>query len=220
MISARKTFWASLLLAAGLFTPALVAQEEAHEALDHRVRSFLDAHRGQWRDLNVPEVDGQMLYDLVLENGYTTALELGTSTGHSGIWIAWALAKTGGKLITVEIDERRYDEALGHFEEAGLSQYIDARLTDAHQLVYEIDGPFDFIFVDADKDWYTRYFEALLPKLEVGGCFTAHNVSSRGRRGRGGTGGFVTALENTPDLETEIFQAGGGLSISYKRAEN
>lgn len=220
MISARKAFWASLLLATGLFTPALVAQDETHEALDQRVRSFLEANRRQWRDMNVPVVDGQKLYDLVLENGYTTALELGTSTGHSGIWIAWALAKTGGKLITVEIDERRYNEALENFEEAGLSQYIDARLTDAHQLVYEIEGPFDFIFVDADKDWYTRYFEALLPKLEVGGCFTAHNVSSRGRRGRGGTGGFATALENTPNLETEIFQTGGGLSISYKRAND
>ena len=218
MISAYKTCWATLLLAAGLCAPALVAQEQVHEALDQQVRDFLDDHRGQWRDMNVPEVDGQKLYDLVLENGYTTALELGTSTGHSGIWIAWALAKTGGILITVDIDERRYNEALEHFEEAGLSQYIDARLTDAHQLVHEIEGPFDFIFVDADKDWYTRYFEALLPKLEVGGCFTAHNVSNRGRRGSRGMSGFVAALESSPNLETEIFQAGGGLSISYKRS--
>jgi predicted O-methyltransferase YrrM len=118
--------------------------------------------------MNVPEVDGQKLYDLVVEHGYTRALELGTSTGHSGIWIAWALSKTGGRLITVEIDRGRYEEALANFEAAGLSEYIDARLADAHQLVYEIDGPFDFIFVDADKNWYTRYLEALLPKLAAG----------------------------------------------------
>ncbi len=203
------------LLVAGLAAPDCAAQNETHQdALDRQVREFLDAHRRQWRDMNVPEVDGQKLYDLVVEHGYTRALELGTSTGHSGIWIAWALSKTGGRLITVEIDRGRYEEALANFEAAGLSEYIDARLADAHQLVYEIDGPFDFIFVDADKNWYTRYLEALLPKLAVDGCFTAHNVSGRGRRGMGN---FVSALESTPHLETEIFRSGGGLSVSYVR---
>ncbi len=206
------------LLLTGFLVPACSAQETpAQEALDHQVQEFLDAHRREWRDMNVPTVDGQKLYDLVIENGYTRALELGTSTGHSAIWIAWALSKTGGKLITVEINERRYNEALANFEAAGLSQYIDARLADAHELVYEIDGPFDFIFIDADKNWYTRYFEALLPKLEVGGCFTAHNVSGRGGRGMGG---FVAALENTPNLDTEFFREGSGLSVSYKRTTN
>jgi predicted O-methyltransferase YrrM len=131
--------------------------------------------------------------------------------------MAWALSKTGGKLVTVEIDQGRYDRALENFEAAGLSEYIDARLADAHELVYDIAGPFDFIFVDADKGWYTRYFEALLPKLEVDGCYTAHNVG--GRRGRR-MGGFVAALENTPNLETEFFRDGAGLSVSYKRAPN
>lgn len=194
----------------------------AQEDLDARVRQFLDEHRRSWRDMNVPMADGQVLYDLVVENGYTQALEIGTSTGHSAIWIAWGLSKTGGKLITVEIDERRHRQALENFEEAGLSEYIDARLADAHELVPALPGPYDFVFVDADKDWYTQYFRDVLPKLEVGGCFTAHNVSSRsgGRRGRGGggTSQFVDVLTNTPNLETEFVMSGGGLSVSYKRA--
>lgn len=207
------------LLVAGLAGPECLAQAQPQEtALDRQVRAFLDAHRRQWRDMNVPTVDGQMLYDLIVEHGYTRALELGTSTGHSAIWIAWALSKTGGTLVTVEIDERRYEQALANFEAAGLSQYIDARLADAHELVYEIEGPFDFIFVDADKDWYTRYFQALLPKLETGGCFTAHNVSGRGGRGMRGMDNFVSALESTPNLETEYFRSGSGLSVSFKRA--
>ena len=69
--------------------------------------------------MNVPGEDGQALYDLVVEKGYKNALEIGTSTGHSAIWIAWALSKTGGKLITVEIDEGRHREALANFEKAG-----------------------------------------------------------------------------------------------------
>ena len=192
-------------------------QTQTQEELDARVRSFLEANRRGWRDMNVPQADGQRLYDLVLEGGYTKALEIGTSTGHSAIWIAWALSKTGGKLITVEIDRSRYEEALRNFETAGLTPYIDARLADAHRLVPELEGPFDFVFVDADKDWYTNYFRAVLPKLEVGGCFTAHNVS--GRR-TGWVGEFLDALESTPNLETEILGGrSSGLSVSYRRGE-
>jgi len=193
------------------------AQETTRQQdLDARVRRFLDEHRDSWHDLNVPASDGQVLYDLVVKNGYTRALEVGTSTGHSAIWIAWALSKTGGRLITIEIDERRYNQALENFAAAGLAEFIDARLADAHELVPRLEGPFDFIFVDADKDWYTRYFEALYPKLEVGGCFTAHNVA--GRRARW-TREFLAALEGTPDLETEIVRGGAGISVSYKRRE-
>jgi len=125
-------------------------------------------------------------------------VEIGTSTGHSSIWIAWALSKTGGKLITIEIDERRYREALANFKEAGLSEYIDARLADAHQLVKELPGPFDFVFIDADKDWYTNYAKALIPKLEPGGCLTAHNV--RGPASRGGCRSGTEGRESLPPL--------------------
>lgn len=187
------------------------------EALDARVRSFLDSHQRSWRDLNVPQADGQRLHDLVVEHGYTRALEIGTSTGHSAIWIAWALSKTGGKLITVEIDERRYNQALAYFKEAGLSDFIDARLADAHELVPTLEGPFDFVFIDADKDWYTRYVRAVLPKVTVGGCISAHNVA--GRR-TGWVKDFLDALESTPNLETEIQGSrSSGISVSFKRNE-
>lgn len=209
------------LFALAAVPESLLSQEEGD--LDARVQKFLDDHQRAWRDLNIPMSDGQALYDIIVENGYTKALEIGTSTGHSAIWIAWALSKTGGKLVTIEIDERRYRQALQYFEEAGLSEFIDARLADAHELVPALPGPFDFIFLDADKDWYSQYFRDSLPKLEVGGCFTAHNVSertsSRGRRGRGtsGTGNFVELLRSTPQLETQFIMTGGGLSVSYKR---
>lgn len=198
-----------ILETAALETPA-------HQELDARVRKFLDAHGRSWRDMNVPEADGQRLYDLIVEHGYTRALEIGTSTGHSAIWIAWALSKTGGKLITVEIDERRYNQALQYFQEVGLSEYIDARLADAHELVPRLEDPFDFVFIDADKDWYTRYFRAILPKLTVGGCLTAHNVS--GRR-TGWVREFLEALESTPNLDTDfVGSRRSGLSVSFKRS--
>ncbi|MFQ6038442.1 MAG: O-methyltransferase [Candidatus Aminicenantales bacterium] len=190
-------------------------RENHRENLDGRVKSFLESRKGTWRDMNVPESDGKILYDLIIKNNYRRALEIGTSTGHSAVWIAWALSKTGGKLITIEINERRYREALANFEEAGLSPYIDARLGDAHVLVPQLEGPFDFVFCDADKEWYTNYLKAVLPKLVVGGCFTAHNV--RGGRMRG-IPEFLDYLNSLPHLETTIDRTSwSGISISYKR---
>jgi len=197
--------------------PASPQPRQAGAVLDERVRAFLAGHRNTWRDMNVPEADGRTLHDLVVKHNYKRALEIGTSTGHSAIWIAWALSKTGGRLITLEIDERRYRTALGNFSEAGLSDYIDARLGDAHELVPRLEGPFDFVFSDADKEWYKNYLMAVLPKLTVGGCFTAHNVSSRRQRG---TAEFLAYLRGLPNLETTVDRSSSaGLSISYKRVE-
>ena len=202
---------AIVLIATDLFgTPR--AQESVSE-LDRKVKAFLDQRRGTWRDLNVPESDGRALHNLVLRHGYTRALEIGTSTGHSGIWIAWALAKTGGKLTTVEIDPQRHRTALTNFREAGLASYIDARLGDAHEIVPALSGPFDFVFSDADKGWYKNYLVAVWPKLLPGGCFTAHNVSGRAA----GIGEFLAHLKTLPDAQTTIDDSSReGVSISCK----
>jgi caffeoyl-CoA O-methyltransferase len=209
-----------LLLCLLMITPALSANPDKNQSLDEKVRNFLDSHSYSWRDMNISEADGELLYDIIIKNNYQEALEIGTSTGHSAIWIAWALSRTGGKLITIEINERRYRQALANFEEAGLSDYIDARLADAHELVPELKGPFDFVFCDADKGWYKNYLIAVLPKLKVGGCFTAHNVSGRRGRRQWGIGEFVDYLESLPNMETTYERPSwSGISVSYKRSE-
>jgi len=185
-------------------------------ALDEKVKKFLSDHSGKWYDMNVPNADAQLLYDLIIKGNYKSALEIGTSTGHSGIYMAWALSKTGGKLITIDIDEDRHKTALENFKKAGLSDYIDARLADAHSLVKELKGPFDFVFSDADKNWYKNYFIDVDPKLKIGGCFTTHNISETRRMGEGNYLEYVRSLKN---YETTLNTAGGGLLISYKRAE-
>jgi len=196
--------------------PLAFSQSNDNSDLDGRVKKFLEAKRGTWHDMNVPASDGELLYDIILKNNYKSALEIGTSTGHSAIWIAWALSKTGGKLMTIEIDEDRYQAAVRNFKEAGLSQYIDARLADAHELVPKLEGPFDFVFSDADKDWYTKYFVAVSPKLSVKGCFTAHNVRERGWGSGGGTGEFLQYIKKRPNYATTVDSDGAGVSISYK----
>lgn len=176
---------------------------------------FLDDHRSKWRDLNVPYEDGKVLHDLIIDNKYTSALEIGTSTGHSTIWIAWALRKTGGRLVTIEIDPGRHKRAIENLREAGLLEVVDARLANAHELVKELSGPFDFVFSDADKDWYTQYFMDIDPKLNVGGCFTAHNV----RNNYGGIKEFLDHIKALKNYDTTIDKSSrSGISISYKRA--
>jgi len=208
----------SVMLAAAaliVLMPRPLSQAVDKRELDQRVRSFLDRHRNDWHDLNVPEVDGRTLHELVLKHRYQRAVEIGTSTGHSGIWIAWALSQTGGKLVTIDIDARRHAIAIANFREAGLAEHIDARLGDAHEIVPRLEGPIDFVFSDADKEWYARYLEALWPKLRPGGCFTAHNVSSPGMNG---ISEFLTRVRALPDGDTTIdTSSSAGISITYKR---
>jgi predicted O-methyltransferase YrrM len=206
-------------LALLVFSFQLKAQPSGGNSdLDVKVKKFLKEHSGRWYDMNIPTSDGQLLYDIIIKNNYKCALEIGTSTGHSSIWIAWALSKTGGKLITIDIDEGRHNTALENFKEAGLSEYIDARLADAHQLVKDLKGPFDFVFSDADKEWYKNYFIEVDPKLKVGGCFTAHNIYEGGR-GYGGQRVFMEYVRSLKNYETTVNSNGGGVSISYKKAE-
>ena len=202
-----------------LFAVSLLLLQDAvlaQQVSDQQVKKFLDDHRSSWHDLNVPYEDGQVLYDLITKNKYTSALEIGTSTGHSTVWIAWALSKTGGKLITIEIDEERHRQALENLKRAGLSHIVDARLGNAHDLVKQLPGPFDFVFSDADKDWYIQYFKDIEPKLKTGGCFTAHNV----RNNFGGTKEFVDYVMALDNYDTTIDKTSrSGISVSYKRRE-
>lgn len=188
------------------------AQQRAE--IDQKVEKFLEEKKHQWRDLNVPFEDGKVLHELIVNNGYTSALEVGTSTGHSTIWLAWALSKTGGKLVTIEIDEIRQKQAIANLKEVGLSEYVDFRLGDAHQIVKELKGPVDFVFLDADKDWYSQYFKDLDNKIPKGGMFTAHNVLNN----ISGIREFLEMIQANPKYETKIDRTSrSGISISKKK---
>jgi caffeoyl-CoA O-methyltransferase len=216
---------AMVMLLSVLFASALPCYSqvrEADRALDGKVKTFLDKMRNRWHDWNIPEADGKILYDIIVQNQYKRALELGTSTGHSAVWIAWALSKTGGKLVTIEIDEDRYRQAVANFKEAGLSDYIEARNADAHQRVNDLPGPFDFVFIDADKDWYVNYAKALIPKIEPGGCITAHNVEERVPALQGGyvsdTDRYYQYMKGLPEFETRVHpESRAGIAMSYKK---
>jgi caffeoyl-CoA O-methyltransferase len=226
--------FALLILVTACFSTDMRVEQATADAKvdDDRVQQVINGHYGSRGGMNVPDADAQALYDIIVEHGSKNALEIGTSNGYSGLWIAWALSKTGGRLITVEIDRGRHEEAVAYFRKAGLEDYVDARLGDAHEIVPALPGPFDFVFCDADKNWYENYLKAVLPKLTVGGCFAAHNVSDysgsgwgrrgRGRYGSGGSGGFLEFARSISNLDTKVLDIRGsaGMSVSYKKGDS
>jgi predicted O-methyltransferase YrrM len=183
--------------------------------LDRKVQAFLSAERGKWDYLNVPYEDGRILHELVVRGGYRRILEIGTSTGHSTVWLAWAAAKTGGKVTTIEIDRGRHERALANLKRAGVAQYVDARLGDAHDLVKTLPGPWDFVFQDADKEWYLQYFLDLEAKMAPGGCYTAHNVARPYARQ---VTEFLEYVKNRPGFGLRFAEGASseGISISCR----
>jgi predicted O-methyltransferase YrrM len=189
------------------------AQAQTQSEIDSKVERFLKDHKSEWQDLNVPYVDGQTLHDLIVKNGYNSALEIGTSTGHSTIWIAWAMSKAGGKVTTVELNEKRQKQAIKNLTEAGLIQFVETKLGNAHEIVKELPGPFDFVFSDADKDWYKQYFLDVTPKLKTGGCFTTHNVIDGNS-----PPDYIEFVQKNSGFETTIDRKSrAGILISYKK---
>ncbi|MBA7581264.1 tRNA 5-hydroxyuridine methyltransferase [subsurface metagenome] len=161
--------------------------------------------------MNVPASDGRLLYDLIIKNGYRRGLEIGTSNGYSGLWLGLAFQQTGGTLITIEIEKKRAEEARENFNDAGLDKVIDSRINDAFSEIPEIEGDFDFVFIDAWKPDYIDFFKLLRSRIKPGGAITAHNVSDLGSQMQD----FLNAIREDSGLETKIIKSSNsGVSIS------
>lgn len=210
----RKTIRSLLPLIA--ITTSLFLSAEDKPALDStQILEHLEAMRRAERGMmNVAPAEGEYLTGLVKELGAKQVLEIGTSNGYSGIWLAMALRQTGGKLITLEVDKERYELAQNNFQATGLADLIDSRLADALIEIQTLQGPFDLVFIDAWKPDYIRYFKAVLPKVRSGGVIAAHNVDSHPQSMRD----FLSVIKTHPGLRTEFVHKGpSGLSISYKK---
>jgi caffeoyl-CoA O-methyltransferase len=159
--------------------------------------------------LSVPEQDGRMLRVLTEAAGAKRVLEIGTSTGYSGLWFCQALRNTGGHLTTIEFDHGRFTQAHQHFERAGVTELVTQIEGDAHPEVAKLAGPFDVVFIDAEKAGYMDYLHKVLPLVRPGGLIRAHNVDM--------VPDYVEAVSTTPDLETVFYMEGRGLAVSLKK---
>lgn len=164
--------------------------------------------------LAVSEEDGRLLRLLAASNGAKRALEIGSANGYSAIWIALGLRETGGRLVTIEYDPQRAKAAEANIRAAGLADIVQVIPGDAFAAIPALPGTFDFVFVDAWKRDYQRFFDLLFPRLDRGGLILGHNVVNKARE----MGDFLTTLRTHPGILSAIVSPSGeGVSISWKR---
>jgi caffeoyl-CoA O-methyltransferase len=161
----------------------LEAYAEAHsEPPTEVLRRLADETRARMTvpQMMVGPLEGRFLETLVRVSGARRVLELGTFTGYSSICMASALPE-GGRLVTCDVDPEAVEIARRYAGEAGVVDRIEYRLGPAIETLRDLDGPFDLVFIDADKGGYVDYYEAVLPKLADDGVIVADNVLSTGR---------------------------------------
>jgi predicted O-methyltransferase YrrM len=186
------------------------AKPPAAADAEKTIVSVLEAMRtGGGTYLSVPVEDGRALRLLAEAVGAKTVVEIGTSTGYSGLWFCLALQKTEGKLITFEIDHGRAETARKNFRQAGVEGIVSVVEGDAHKTLATLKGPIDVVFIDADKEGYVDYLRKLLPQVRPGGLILAHNVDM--------VSDYVREVSAHPELETIVYREGRGLSISLRK---
>jgi len=183
--------------------------------LTPKVQAVLDdirkADSGQ---LAISAEDGRFLRLLVATNHTKQALEIGAASGYSAIWIGMGLRETGGRLVTIEYDPQRAKEAAANIARAGFSDIVRVLPGDAFKQIPKVEGQFDFVFLDAWKRDYQKFFDMVFPRMPKGGLFVAHNVLNK----KSEMPDFLNTIETRPDLfSTIVAPSGEGVSVSWKR---
>jgi caffeoyl-CoA O-methyltransferase len=163
--------------------PQVEEYAEAHTAPEGELFERLAAETHEKTtapQMMVGRIEGRFLGVLVRGLRARRVLELGTFTGYSSISMALALP-SGGRVITCDVNEETTAIARRYAEEAGVADRIDYRLGPGLETIEQLDGPFDVVFIDADKLNYVNYYEATLPLLAEGGLIVADNTLWSGR---------------------------------------
>jgi predicted O-methyltransferase YrrM len=154
-------------------------------------------------------------------------LEIGTFTGYSAICLAQGL-QDGGKLITIDCNPEMDDFANPYFEEAGLNHKIDMIIGNAAEIIENLHGPFDLVFIDADKENYLNYFKLVFPKVKPGGYIMADNTLWYGRviepdaetdRETAGMVRFNKYIQGLSNIENILLPIRDGIMLIRKKPE-
>ena len=168
------------------------------------------ADKGQ---LAVSEEDGRFLRMLVAARGAKSVLEIGAASGYSGIWLGLGARETGGRVVAIEYDPQRAKEAAANIRRAGLIDVVRVVPGDAFVEIPKLAGRFDFVFLDAWKPDYKKFFDMVYPRLEPGGVFVAHNVVNK----KSEMEPFLRTVLTHPSLFTTVVSPSHeGMSVSYK----
>jgi caffeoyl-CoA O-methyltransferase len=167
----------------------------------------------------VGEVEGRFLEFLVRLMRARLVLELGTFTGYSSLSMARGLPD-GGRVVSCDVDPETTAIAKRYAEEAGLADRIEYRTGPALETVAQLEGPFDLVFIDADKPSYRNYYEAVLPKLSDNGLIVADNALRDGRVLEDGDEPmkeFNDHVRNDPRVSCALLTVRDGMLLVMKR---
>ena len=195
-------------------TIAVAGQSQATSTLSPALVTLLHQIKSVDTDLlAVSEEDGRFLRVVIASSGATRALEIGGANGYSAIWIGLGLRQTGGRLTTIEYDPDRAKTAADNIRRAGLADIVTVVPGDAFKEIPKVAGEFDFVFLDAWKRDYKRFFDLVFPRLRPRGLFLAHNVVNK----RSEMPDFLDAIQKNPFVMTTIVAPSGeGMSVTVK----
>jgi predicted O-methyltransferase YrrM len=209
----RMPAFLSLILVLSLASSALCAAEAARSRDAFRQEFLKNFKR---IGLNTATGDAMMLQILVESTRAKRGIEVGTATGYGAMHMGIAFERTGGHLDTVDIDPAMVKTARANLEAIGLEKTVTAIEGDALKVLPELQGEYDFVFLDAVKQDYLKYLKALLPRLKPGAMIVADNVIQSARQMKD----FLDFVQNSPDYDTTIIRSSieknDGMAVIYK----
>ena len=205
---------AALCISVLTFAGLIVYAGEANKMSPEFRKQFLESfHR---TSLNTTAGDAMMLRILVESSGAKRGVEVGTASGFGAINMGIAFERTGGHLWTHDINSKAVQESQENLQKVGLEKVVTCVEGDALQTLPKIEGPVDFVFIDALKRDYLKYLKILEPKLKPGAVVVADNVIQSARDMKD----YLDYVQTSPDYDTVIIRASmdknDGMTVSYK----
>ena len=164
------------------------------------------------RMLNITPETGRLLWLLVKSTAAARVLEVGTSNAYSTIWLADAARVVGGRVTTLEYDAAKIEAARSNLARAGLLEHVEVIPGRAADSLAALSGPFDLVFLDADRGSYLGYLASIVPMLRSGGLLVTDNATSHAEE----LSGFLAAVESHPQLFAVTLPIGNGEQVAVK----
>jgi len=208
-----------------IVSPAIERYAEAHASAEKPLFSELvqaTKEKTSWPQMQVGHLEGTFLRLLVRAVEARQVLEIGTFTGYSALCMAEGMPQ-GGKLITCDIDEKATAIAREHWKRSHHGKKIDLRLGPALDTLKKLRGPFDVVFIDADKENYLAYWNACLPKVRKGGILLVDNVLWSGKvlnpkeASDKAIVAFNEAVRNDGRVELVVLTVRDGITMAVKK---
>lgn len=185
---------------------------EEFKLRDHMSEDEWMSHRDDFL-ISIGRHTGQLLNVLIKGAKARNILEIGTSYGHSTVWLAEAARATGGKVVTIDEKANKQEYARGMLARAGLGGHVDFRLGDARDLIAALPGPFDFVLVDLWKDLYIPCFDLFYRKLSSGALIAADNMIWP-ESSRENALAYRKHIRSKPSIDSILLDVGSGIELS------